>query len=90
MIFQKKVKRAEKEKWRRRQRKRGDRVGEREKESEWLRYKERHRETDMVKNFILIFGKNLKIFDASTIINCEHSCNDCRLKMRVILKEIEK
>lgn len=34
--------------------------------------------------------ENLKVFDASTIINCEHSCNYCGLKMRVILKEIEK
>lgn len=54
-----------KEKWREQEEKRweGDRekgewVGEREKESEWLKYKERHTETDMVKNFNLTFGKN--------------------------------
>lgn len=35
--------------------------------------------------------ENLEVlFDASTIINCEHSGNYHGLKMRVILKEIEQ
>lgn len=55
--------------------------------------RETHRDRYGEKFYSYLWEKleNLKVsFDASTIINCEHSYNYCGLKMRVILKEIEK